>query len=152
MAVVLGISPGRRTTAFVVISGTSLSDMEVWETKADSTTIVHRIKQAIEKYQVQAIAMKIVASQHCTEHLYTLYDGIRHVAHDTGIFLSEFETETLRQQIPGHHTNKQSMLEYVVSLFPELELPYHTKTESQQKRFIRVVEALACAWVLNVGE
>jgi len=146
MAIVtLGISPGSRTTAFVIMSDTNIVDMQVRDTKKrDCRRMSLRtwLEIAIEKYQVQAISMKVVPSYQSTEVLSDLYSEIRQLANNTGIFLSMYEMETLRKRSAGCPKNAQTLFRNLALEFPELEIPYHKANRNRNRKMF---EAVACA-------
>lgn len=145
-AVILGISPGTRVVGLAVVHNGKLRDMQAREYK-DRQSLKDLILDFIEKYQVGAIAMKVAPSWLLTKSLRTLYGEIRHIADNTGIFLCEYDTQTLRAALPGNHPNKQSLVGYLTEQFPELEIPYHKAANRRKPHTERLFEAVACAHV-----
>lgn len=145
--VILGISPGTRHSGYVVLHGSHILDMDCRETR---NSLLPWIQSPIEKYRVEAIAMKEVPPEQSTDALETLYDEIRQLARNTGIFLSIHDMETLRGRVPGNHPNKRSLFRFLASVFPELELPYQKMEKSQCKRACRLMEALTAAVVYRM--
>lgn len=144
--VILGISPGTRTTALVVIQNKRILDMYIKDTKGSYQqcipAIVQLLNSVIEKYQVQAISMKVVPSYQSTDVLTDLYSEIRQVACNTGIFLSTFKMENLRKLSGDNHPNKESLFRHLALQFPEVEVQYHKVHKNRNRK---IMEALACA-------
>lgn len=152
MAAILGISPGMKFTGLVIVRDGTLVEWKVRRMRGKDASAKRDmvrvwVESSIEKYQVEAIAMKIVPSWHCTDALDALYSEIRILATHTGIFLSTFTMETLRQHIPEYHPNKRSLFQHLATVFPKLELPYSKFTKSQQPYYAKLFEALACTLI-----
>jgi hypothetical protein len=143
--VTLGVSPGGRTTAIVIVRNNEIVDMQVRDLKGTEccrNIICTWLKTAIEKYQVQAISMKVVPSYQSTEVLTDLYSEIRQLACNTGIFLSTFEMENLRKLSVERPKNALTLFKHLSQKFPEVEVQYH-KVHIHRNR--KIFEALACA-------
>lgn len=146
---ILGISPGTRVTGLAIVEAGKLRDMQAREYK-DRESLKSLILDFIEKYQVGAIAMKKAPSWLHTTSLRKLYGDIRRIADNTGIFLCEYDTQTLRDALPGDHPNKQSLIRYLTQQFPELVIPYHKAANRRKPHTERLFEAVACAHVCEM--
>lgn len=142
--IILGISPGTRVTGLAIVEDNRLRDLQAREYK-DRETLKFLILDFIEKYQVEAIAMKKAPSWLHTTSLRSLYREIHDIADNTGIFLCEYSTQTLRDALPGDHPNKQSLIRYLTQQFPELDIPYHKAGNRRKPHTERLFEAVACA-------
>lgn len=150
-AVILGISPGVKHSGMVILSHGELVDHKIRLMQGDSpenklSGFRIWIENCIEKYQVDAIAMKIVPSWHYTEALEALYSELKRIATDTGIFLSTFPMERLRELLPGQRQNKIDLFRHVIGEFPELGIRYHRAMEDGNRYYAKFFEALSCAY------
>jgi hypothetical protein len=136
---ILGISPGIRTTGMVIMRGREIYDLQVRETKKG---MLPWIIAQIEKYQVTAIAMKIVPTHQSTEALEALYAEVKQLARNTGIFLSMLSMEAIRNALGGMHRNKFELFSSISLEFLDREFQYSPKTKV---RNIKILEALSCA-------
>jgi len=145
---ILGISPGTRSMGYAIMSDGELVDWGVknfkgkWSKKRE-IKIFQIFQRLVNDYQVSGVAIKMSRFSERSRNLERIYLLIRTSTKKMGLRLFEFSIEEIKQNCENVR-NKQEMVQFLKSRFPELNRELQRET---QNNYFRQFESIAVAMV-----
>lgn len=148
---ILGISPGTRYIGLALLQNKRLQDRRLkafngkWSNHKQRI-IIRTIERYIESQTINVIAITIVPDSKGSKNLSTVIDGIKQIAERNQIQIYSFSTTELKQNIhSGTRVTKETLVEHILQLYPELNREYRKEQKNIEGYHIKVFEAVAVA-------
>ena len=148
---ILGISPGNRYTGIAIIKNGELLEWctktfnEAWST-SKLIAILNCIDDFIEKYSVNAIALKISHLSRTSDEVTAVIEGIKELAIQECISIQAFTIEDIKEQICQEtKSNMFEIMELLSVRHNELRCEYNKEVSNLNPYYRKVFEAVAVA-------
>lgn len=151
---ILGISLGTRTIGMAMLNNGELIDWYIkaykglWcEQKKD--VILDTIERMLDRYQIDAFAIKIPSAMDRHENVNQLYTEINLFAQHKGIPSETYSIQTLKEFLGEDVSNKRTLRSKVLGLFPELKNEFNKESFNRNAYYSKLFEAVIAAHVLG---
>lgn len=146
---ILGINPGTRYLGLAVFNDTELLDWRVktfigkW-TKEKEDRILEIIREQIEIYRINTIAIKKLHSSRASKNLKLLVSRIRNVGRKKQIKIQSYSIKELEKYfLTDSKANKRNLAERIVVEYPMLVHELNKEKSRRNSYFMRAIEAVA---------
>jgi hypothetical protein len=149
----LGISTNTRLVGMAIISEGRLTEYAIRLHKSPwsamkANQIVTSLEPGVRRYSVKKVVLSIPPEHHQTREFKLLRARIVRYFAKKGIPLVEASPETLLAFMPaGERKVKQTLMDALVSHFPELDYYRQKELRNNHKYYIKMFEAIAVAAV-----
>lgn len=146
---IIGVNPGTKYLGLAIFQG---SDLRYWGIKTLkgiwSKEKVERIKaiisDLIERYELNALALKKLHPSRSSKNLNQLVAKIKEFSKRKGLRVYEYSIKDLERFLsPKEKINKKQMAEFVVSEYPFLFHVFEKEKKNKNPYAIRMFEAIA---------
>lgn len=146
---ILAINPGSRYIGFAAFRGPELLDWGVRVISAKTPRGRIRVagqilKDAIERFQPDTLAVKRLHSSRTSTSLERLTDSIREIARRRKLKIYQYSiTELKRTLCPEAKSNKQKLAQEVAAAYPVLSHELQKEMSNRNPYYLRMFEAVA---------
>jgi Holliday junction resolvasome RuvABC endonuclease subunit len=155
MRVVLGISPGTRSTGIAVLRDGRLMQSKVltfrgaWG-QAKMRSILHYLSQCMDRNKVEVVAIKIPDELPLSQAYIRLLGALNVLCERKGMKAVYYTLSDLKKYYcPGRKINKKVLAECVARKYPDLYLELRKEQSNDNPYYHKLFEAVAAAHLLQ---